>query len=996
MLKFGKGELYGRTASNECSKIYGAFPHIDSGQPNFTECSIYLTKFYDQNVLGGGEGTEESKGKKMQPKGSVGNECEGISSMLVERDRNARSLGQELEVILALVAENIDKAERLEALTYSAIYLKWISSGQIPWSEDGDDDQPNNYDEISRRIFCHLEIICSRKDISIQDILVIRKMHRCLSSFKAESTTFVPITKIEDVADREFKDFFNAGSLEEQLESIRVSLDQSSAALPRFLESKQQLANIKVILDIGQDKWMSGLMNVLQALDNLREEIVKGLLESELQNDACTAAIMMHQKWRLCEIELEDYSSLLLSRFLYSLEAVGGSRWLAKHVEQKNVESWNAPLGALIKSIHQLGLSGWKPQECRAIGNELIAWQETSLLEPQGDEDGTRIWGLRLKATLERAERLTEEYSEALFNIFPEEKVQTLGEAFGILENSVKTYAEAEIRADVIFQVSYLCTLLLKAVREIVNARGWDILVPGNASGKLIEVENIGSIPSSETELIVVVKKAEGDEEVKAAGPDIAGVILLQRLPRLSHLVLRARKEKIVVTTCEDDEVIKNIQNLSGEDVMLDASSDGVSLSPLEFPAANSTESEPPVKPFEIYKGLLHSIGGAMRVEDVEALARCARVKAENICGTKAAAFCRLASLAAESIQVKNDVGVPASFKVPKGAVIPFCSIQRALDIDKAKSSSYLSLVESIEKAKPPDDTAALHGKLRDLISSLSPSEEVIRELSYIFPDNARLRLLPSASVEDLREIRVSGKGEPILTSSLSNRDLLKGAISCVWASLYSPETFLSRKAARVESVRDTDMAVLVQEMLSPELSFMLHIVSPMADDKVLIELEEDGNEVEIDIENEDVNEVKTNDENKDVIEVEIVPGLAVALAWGTGATPWRLSYDKKNDTVETLAFANFSEESVVQSGGATDGEVVKLTVDYSKKPLTMDPDFRKRLCRQLGAVGSFLAKKLKGRHNVEGCLVGEDIYIVQTRIVDQNMSGNLGGKMGL
>lgn len=37
----------------------------------------------------------------------------------------------------------------------------------------------------------------------------------------------------------------------------------------------------------------------------------------------------------------------------------------------------------------------------------------------EGSEDGKIIWLLRLKATLDRARRLTEEYSEALLQIFP-------------------------------------------------------------------------------------------------------------------------------------------------------------------------------------------------------------------------------------------------------------------------------------------------------------------------------------------------------------------------------------------------------------------------------------------------------------------------------------------------------------------------------------------------------------------------------------------------
>lgn len=41
----------------------------------------------------------------------------------------------------------------------------------------------------------------------------------------------------------------------------------------------------------------------------------------------------------------------------------------------------------------------------------------------KGSEDGRVIWALRLKATIDRARRLTEEFSEALLQIFPQ-KVQ--------------------------------------------------------------------------------------------------------------------------------------------------------------------------------------------------------------------------------------------------------------------------------------------------------------------------------------------------------------------------------------------------------------------------------------------------------------------------------------------------------------------------------------------------------------------------------------------
>jgi phosphoglucan,water dikinase len=41
-------------------------------------------------------------------------------------------------------------------------------------------------------------------------------------------------------------------------------------------------------------------------------------------------------------------------------------------------------------------------------------------LFPPGNEDGKKIWTLRLKATLDRSKRLTEEYTEELLKIFPQ------------------------------------------------------------------------------------------------------------------------------------------------------------------------------------------------------------------------------------------------------------------------------------------------------------------------------------------------------------------------------------------------------------------------------------------------------------------------------------------------------------------------------------------------------------------------------------------------
>ncbi|GAV57540.1 CBM_20 domain-containing protein/PPDK_N domain-containing protein [Cephalotus follicularis] len=932
-------------------------------------------------------------------------DLEGLAFRLVEGDKIARNWWRKLELVRELIVGRMRSVDRLEALIYSSIYLKWVNTGQIPCFEDGGHHRPNRHAEISRLIFRELERISCRKDASSQEVIVARKIHPCLPSFKAEFTASVPLTRIRDIAHRndiphdlkqeikhtiqnklhrnagpedlvateamlaritknpgqysgafveqfqifhhELKDFFNAGSLVEQLESIRESLDERGlTALTLFLECKKSLDTSE-----GSSNVLK-LIKTMRSLNAVRETLIRGL-ESGLRNDAPDAAIAMRQKWRLCEIGLEDYSFVLLSIFMNALEAMGGADWLAKNVESKNVSSWNDPLGALIVGICQLGLSGWKPEECAAIRNELLAWQEKGLFDKEGSENGMTIWALRLKATLDRTRRLTEEFSEALHQIF-HQKVQILGKALGIPENSVRTYTEAEIRAGVIFQVSKLCTLLLKAVRSTLGSQGWDVLVPGAACGTLIQVESIvpGSLPSSvRGPLILMVNKADGDEEVTAAGSNIKGVILLQELPHLSHLGVRARQEKVVFVTCEDDDKVGDIRRLAGKFVRLEASSTGTNITPSSDDSEknfmnnllSSVESpEPLAQSLSMIKAPLSnqgvSAGEIIPLPDADA----------QTSGAKAAACGRLASLAAVSDEVYNEQGVPASFRVPAGLVVPFGSMELALEQSKSMEA-YMSVLDQIETARLDGrELDALCSELQELVSALQLPEDIISSVGRIFPGNARLIVRSSANVEDLAGMSAAGLYESIPNVSLSNPTAFANAVCQVWASLYTRRAVLSRRAAGV-SQKEAKMAVLVQEMLSPELSFVLHTLS-------------------------------TKDANHTSVESEIAPGLGETLASGTRGTPWRLSSGKFDGVVRTLAFANFSEEMMVSGASPADGEVIRLTVDYSKKPLTVDPMFRFQLGQKLCAVGCFLERKFGCPQDVEGCLVGKDIFIVQTR----------------
>lgn len=297
---------------------------------------------------------------------------------------------------------------------------------------------------------------------------------------------------------------------------------------------------------------------------------------------------------------------------------------------------------------------------------------------------------------------------------------------------------------------------------------------------------------------------------------------------------------------------------------------------------------------------------------------------------------------------VYSDQGVPASFRVPSGAVLPFGSME--LEVEKSNSSeTFRSILEKIETAKMEDgELDDLCQQLQELICSLNPSKDVIESIGRIFPSNGRLIVRSSANVEDLAGMSAAGLYESIPNVSPSNPTVFGNAVSRVWASLYTRRAVLSRRASGVPQ-KEASMAILIQEMLSPDLSFVLHTLSPTKQDR-------------------------------NWVEAEIACGLGETLASGTRGTPWRISCGKFDGQVQTLAFANLSQELLVRGAGPADGEVIRLTVDYSKKPLTVDPVFRRHLGQRLCSVGFFLERKFGCPQDVEGCLVGKDIFIVQTR----------------
>ena len=94
-----------------------------------------------------------------------------------------------------------------------------------------------------------------------------------------------------------------------------------------------------------------------------------------------------------------------------------------------------------------------------------------------------------------------------------------------------------------------------------------------------------------------------------------------------------------------------------------------------------------------------------------------------------------------------------------------------------------------------------------------------------------------------------------------------------------------------------------LQELVAPELSFVLHTAHPLSRDPNLLV-------------------------------AEIAVGHGETLASGMRGTPWRLQVHKTTGEVTALALANMSEALMVDESGDANGKLVKVKVDYSAQPL--------------------------------------------------------------
>ncbi len=821
----------------------------------------------------------------------------------------------------------------IEKLIYLSLYLRFIHTGKVACNEDGRHFRPQHHANIALD-FC--EIL--NKITSAENMFVIRKIYPFIPSFDNAFTNKEPLTRIRDIAHRndipkelkheikhtlqnklhrcadpkdletsraflkritdpeadfspqfvneykifheELLEFFNAKPIEKLLESILLSGEfKGHFAIKEFLTLKREVSEAPYVR-----------IKLLECLTLLREDFTVF---------AGKETTPFTQKLRLAEIGLEEYAHVLLSQFINTLYSANDSGTLAPALDV-------LPLVA-----RNLRLSGIEPDECRAIESELTAWRKELALD-----DHKQL--LRLKATLDRCDRLANEFTINLLKMFLD-RVNNLGQALGLENEFINTYCEDEIRDSLVFQFSKLVSNTLKSVRNLANLSPWDAVVTGEVSGRITFVEKIDELHGSiNAPIILVIKSVNGDEEMPE---NVVGIILGRQLPHLCHFGIRARQANVVFTIIEDEDVFSEIKTLSGKFVSLKVTPDlvGWDIAPDLQEAGDKITIYEQITVSEID---LNHASRYITLDDVSL----------RNSGSKAYAAKQLEDLALQE---------SADFQTPRGIVLPFRVLEESLNANPSVKHEYSELVNSLDNLLPPNPEKAAK-QIQRLIKKLKIDKGLMHEVINKCALYKRLIARSSSNCEDNDEMSGAGIYESVANVAPLN---VESAVLDVWASLWSEPAITTRKKHGIPQ-NMAHMAVLIQEMIIPEFSFVIHTINPI------------NNSI-------------------DEMYIEIATGLGETLTSGAIAgTPYRMVCNKSSGDVNIVTFSNLSKSIFPD---LNDSFYYK-TEDYSKVRISISEKYRNSLVQRLSSIGKFIEERFNKPQDIEGVIANDIVYLVQSR----------------
>lgn len=838
----------------------------------------------------------------------------------------ARSWREKLAVVQDVLA-NCPGGLAQEALVDVAVYLRFLHTGELSCVEDGRHFRPSHHARIAAEI--HERLAGWATD---ENLFLIRRIVACLPSTAAPFQRAEPLTRIRDIAHRndipqdlkrEIKTtlqnkLHRCAGPEDLVTSTRL-LERVTAPgahysgdfvaqfkifhseLAEFFNARtleDQLASLESRLDPVSRRQLGEFLALkrnrkgheLDLLDRLTE-VRRGLLQAAAEKTGAE-----HQELWLADIALEEYAFTLFSELLNDIATEDG-----------NLIDLARPLVLLLENLR---LSRIQPAEATAVEDEIQ--MAFSQLDP-----GNRESLLRIKAAVERARRYAGAFVDRVL-VQLADRAAVLGNQLKVAPHAIRVFAEGEIRSHLVYQLAKLASALLRNLRSALAQPPWDVLVPGHEAGRLVVAGSLPKLAAAQEPCIALLSHAEGDEEIPSF---VRGILLAHELPHLSHLGVRARQAGVVFACCEDAALHAALRHQSGNWVSLLARPDGIELAAAPVvphiarpPAMAPAAAVPEVK--------LQSRPAVLPLAEINA----------SVGGNKSEGARRLVELS-----LRNGAG----FSAPGGLVVPFGVMEACLAENPSLRGQYESAVIQVDRVAV-EQVARVVGRVREVIHQAPVPDEIVAAAAQQFSRAQNLAVRSSANSEDLPELAGAGLHESVAGTTV---DSLRDAVRTVWASLWTERAALSRRQAGIPHA-SAHMAVLIQPLIEPDLSFILHSVNPL------------------------------NHDRRECY-VELAAGLGETLAGAAvRGTPYRLVCDRSDGRIRMLAFANFEHALEVREGG----KLGQRRLNYTRVRFTTDPEVRASLGARLARIAGLVEAEWGQPQDVEGVVRGDEIFLVQSR----------------
>ncbi len=808
-----------------------------------------------------------------------------------------------------------------EDLAAIAVYLRFLATGEIVCEEDGGHYRPCHHAQTALEIEDAISALKNE-----ENFWILRKIYPYLPSHAEEFMRHEPLTRIRDIAHRndipkELKldikhnlqnklhrsagpeDLITAGRILAQI------TEDTAAYSPDFVaEFKTFYAELEEFFNaVGLEKRLMLIAEEFPELKGAIEAFLSGKTASdpllraghaykvraELRKFTSGKKLHLHSTLLLADIELEDYAFATVSETINDLEIVDT-------VDKRGVE-------IITTSLQHMVLSGFAERETACILSEMTSWSKSVLTS-----DTKRLDWLRFLASLQRGLRLCASFADTVNNKFAE-SAMVLGHAFNIPEHAIAVYCEGDIRANIIFQFSRIIQRAQRLLKQQLGLPPWSIVTGGVAEGILVRAESLAEFEGRDGAFVVLLSKAEGDEEIPAA---VRGVLLAHQIPHLSHLGVRSRSGRIPFAAADSIADFAEFQDYLDKEISLTFDQNGIQRN-------------------SVITGVVIAEVESVSIPDIELSSEICACSVEDIsiktCGNKA-------GVSAEMYRLSGDF---EDFEAPRVMSIPYGVFELCLEEMAQLKVEYDTAVDALG-SEVTDVTDDKLDNIVKIIEKIELPAAVIEPVKKYFGADTLLAVRSSSSGEDLAGFAGAGLYSSIIGVKGAG---IAEAVKTVWASKWTRRAVLSRMKYKIAHDK-LCMGVLLQEMVRPDFSFVLHTANPLTG--------------------------KSGD-----MSFELAAGFGETLVSAEQAgSPCRINVSEEGKHIEILQCADISRALVFSEViEKMDSEII----DYSAfEPFLGDNLYQ--VAEHLWKVGSSLERHFGTPQDVEGVFTGTTCFVVQSR----------------